>query len=120
MSLLNGASLEGYEIHMGRTEIGERLAGNPGAQRPDLSACRMALPAPDGRIWGCYLHGLFANTQVRHAWLTSLGWHDQTASAPDSDRSAMPPGVPGSFDRLADAFEAALDMPLLEKIIWES
>jgi adenosylcobyric acid synthase len=119
MSLLNGESLEGYEIHMGRTESSsawlEILERNAQPVRlPDGAA------SPDGRIWGCYLHGLFANQQVRHAWLTSLGWPGEAASPASSAGCAAAPDVPGSFDRLADALEAALDMPLLEKIIWES
>ena len=39
---------------------------------------------------------------------------------PVSSPSAAQTTVQSSFDRLADALEAALDMPLLEKIIWES
>jgi adenosylcobyric acid synthase len=119
MAHLNGTSLEGYEIHMGRTESAsawlEILERNAQPVRlPDGAA------SPDGRIWGCYLHGLFANSAVRHAWLTSLGWRDRAASPTASSTSAAPAAVPSSFDRLADALEAALDMPQLEKIIWES
>ena len=119
MSQLNGASLEGYEIHMGRTELTsawlEILERNAQTVRlPDGAA------SPDGRIWGCYLHGLFANLPFRRAWLASLGWRDPVASLSTPSAYTTPPAAPSSFDRLADALEAALDMPLLEKIIWES
>ncbi len=119
MSALNGESIAGYEIHMGRTEsastwleILERSA-QP-VHQPDGAS------SPDGRIWGCYLHGLFANQQVRGAWLSSLGWRNGTAGEPVASASAMQATTQSSFDRLADALEAALDMSLLEKIIWES
>jgi adenosylcobyric acid synthase len=63
----------------------------------------------DGRVWGCYVHGLFGNEGLRRAWLDSLG-HRPAEAAPADD----------SLDRLADAVEAALDMERLETIIRES
>lgn len=119
MSALNGASVEGYEIHMGRTQ-----SANTWLEILERNAQPVRLPdgatSPDGRIWGCYLHGLFANPQLRHAWLTSLGWCNATARLPASPASGALPAIDNAFDRLADALEAALDMSLLEKIIWES
>jgi adenosylcobyric acid synthase len=119
MSVLNGESLAGYEIHMGRTE-----SASAWLEILERNALPVCLPdgaaSPDGRIWGCYLHGLFANPQLRHAWLTSLGWRGEAACPPDFPASAEQPFFQSSFDRLADALEAALDMPQLEKIIWES
>jgi adenosylcobyric acid synthase len=119
MSAMNGEGLEGYEIHMGQTESAnswlEILERNAQPVRlPDGSASQ------DGRIWGCYLHGLFANQQFRHTWLTSLGWRGRAASPQVAFASAMQPSAQSAFDRLADELEAALDMSLLEKIIWES
>ena len=65
--------------------------------------------ATDGRIWGCYLHGLFANAGFRRAWLASLG---HAASTQEED------AFEASLNRLADAVEApALDMPRLDAII---
>ena len=28
--------------------------------------------SPDGRAWGCYLHGLFENESLRHSLLATL------------------------------------------------
>jgi adenosylcobyric acid synthase len=119
MSVLNGESLAGYEIHMGRTE-----SANAWLEILERNAQPVCLPdgaaSPDGRIWGCYLHGLFANPRLRQAWLTSLGWQAGTAAQPVSTASISQPTPQSAFDRLADALEAALDMSRLEKIIWES
>jgi adenosylcobyric acid synthase len=66
----------------------------------------------DGKIWGCYVHGLFANEKLRRAWLKSLGWKEDSAGEKDPFAE--------SLTRLADTLEETLDMELLEKIIWES
>jgi adenosylcobyric acid synthase len=68
----------------------------------------------DGRIWGCYLHGLFANTAFRHAWLTCLGWNPEhrSFSAQASDQ------LERSLDHLADEVQAAIDMSGIERILW--
>jgi adenosylcobyric acid synthase len=107
---LRGQTLEGYEIHMGRTrsdgtwlEITIRNGQPCHAEDGCIDA--------EGRIWGCYLHGLFANAPLRRAWLASLPPGDGTASADDS---AL---LDNALDRLADAVEAALDMKLLESIL---
>lgn len=66
----------------------------------------------DGRIWGCYLHGIFANDNFRRAWLGSLGW--KTKESP-----AQATLLEEALDRLADAIERALNMDLLGKILWK-
>jgi len=69
----------------------------------------------DGRVWGCYLHGLFANDGLRRAWLDSL--RNDRPAASDNGRGAS---LEESLDRLADAVEAALDMQRVEAILRES
>ena len=65
----------------------------------------------EGRIWGCYLHGLFENEPLRRAWLSTLGWQvsGPRMSAPDRYESA--------FERLADVVEDALDVGQLDAIV---
>jgi adenosylcobyric acid synthase len=106
---LAGQPVRGYEIHMGRTqaerawlEIVER-SGRPADVRDGVIS-------RDGRIWGCYLHGLFANQALRHAWLASLGWRQEASPGQAA-------GYEAGFERLADAVETALDMELVEAII---
>jgi len=65
----DGASFKGYEMHMGITE-------GPDRARP--FACLSGgidegARSPDGRVFGTYVHGLFADDTQRSAWLMRLG-----------------------------------------------
>jgi adenosylcobyric acid synthase len=102
-----------YEIHMGRTR-----GDFPWLRidREDASAESSfdGLADQEGRIRGCYLHGLFANDVFRRAWLASL----------DAGRARQPPVSAArrfeeSLDRLARVVEESLDMEVLERIIRE-
>lgn len=102
---VTGQTISGYEIHMGHTtgqaawlRIEER-SGKPVAVLDGGMG-------GNGRVWGCYLHGLFANDNFRRAWLRSLGYQSQAA-----------PTQPEPFEHLADVVEAALDMEKLNLIL---
>jgi adenosylcobyric acid synthase len=102
--------LEGYEIHMGRTSTARpwlEIARNGEA---DLVADGAA--SADGCVWGCYLHGLFANGAFRRTWLASLG----PGQGPAEEDSAL---LEGALERLADAVEETLDIKQLEMILGE-
>lgn len=110
---LNGTTLSGYEIHMGRTsaqspwlEIGP-AGGGEVCHGPDGAV------SADGRVWGCYLHGLFANDEFRRAWLVSLRADFRPATVRASDR------LQAGLDRLADALAEALPVERLERIVSE-
>jgi adenosylcobyric acid synthase len=108
LAALKGESVTGYEIHMGRTTGGsawldiEERSGQT-VHSPDGAV------AVQGRVWGCYLHGLFENESLRRAWLRSLGWQND--------------GQPATYDRhqvldeLADHVEAALDMKRIGSLV---
>ena len=114
-----GDSIRGYEIHAGQTqsdspwirlnvpESNEAIAGID-RSRPDGAR------SDDGRVWGCYVHGLFHNDRFRNAWLKSLGVTTINGSQSNNAHQV----VERSLDQLADAFEAHIDMKQLEKIIW--
>jgi len=111
-SAVKSMPLSGYEIHTGDSHGGtpwvviDRRNANP-VHVPD--GCISA----DGKVWGCYLHGLFANDNFRHAWLRSLGWQSEEAiSQADSFRQ--------SLETLVDSVESAMNMDLLNQIIWNT
>ncbi len=64
----SGAALRGYEMHIGRTEgpARDRAFMTFADGRPDGAV------SADGKIAGCYLHGLFASDEFRHAFLSSI------------------------------------------------
>ena len=111
LAALQNQAIQGYEIHMGRTT----------SQQPWLEISRrngMRLAVADGavtatgKIWGCYLHGLFTNASLRRAWLTSLGWHGE----PEQTSASL--HMQAMLDTVASHVEASLDMGRLEAIIW--
>ncbi|MCV2863998.1 cobyric acid synthase [Defluviimonas sp. WL0075] len=91
-----GAAMEGYEIHIGRTE---------GTDRARPFAVVDGVPegavSPDGRIAGSYLHGMFVGDAFRAAYLAGLG------AASSAQYGA---GVETVLDALADHMEAHLDV----------
>ncbi|MET0221623.1 MAG: cobyric acid synthase [Tardiphaga sp.] len=92
----SGAAVEGYEIHLGRSEGADcarpvlTIEG-----RPDGAA------SPDGRVQGTYVHGLFTGDAFRKAWLAHLG----IASSLAYDAQ-----IETALDALADHCETHLDI----------
>ena len=93
----DGVSLSGYEMHVGRT-------AGPDCARPlaMIGGSADGATSADGRVWGTYLHGLFADDRQRSAWLTRLG-----GSASRLDYES---GVEEVLDRLAAHMEKHLDL----------
>jgi adenosylcobyric acid synthase len=93
----SGRAIEGYEIHIGRTEGGDRarpFAHVAGVPEGAISA--------DGRVTGSYLHGMFSDDGFRAAWLGALG-----VAASGQSYGA---GVEAALDALAEHLEAHLDV----------
>ncbi len=105
---LRGTPIRGYEIHMGRSYSLDPTAPPLCHIGPPDSGHADGVLAAPGQIWGTYLHGLFDNDALRHAWLRSLGWQDHGRSF-DRQRA---------YNRLADHVRAHLDMVALRQIIW--
>jgi len=110
---LDGSLVSGYEIHMGETPSQSNWLKITKRNDDQVNVPDGCI-SPDGKIWGCYMHGIFANDAFRHAWLESLGWQKTERMTSQAESFNQ------SLNMLADAFEGALDMKLLEKIIWEN
>ena len=110
LSEINGASITGYEIHIGTSESDDLKPWLSIDLRSGESVSIMdGAISEDGKVWGCYIHGLFQNGDFRRAWLESLGW--QTVDISDSDR------LNDSINELADEMEKSLDLDYLRSIL---
>ncbi len=93
----SGTTVEGYEIHIGAT------TGPDCAQAwLDIAGRPEGAASPDGRIQGCYLHGLFAADAFRAAWLARIGSVDAGGG--------YARGVEVTLDALAAHLERHLDV----------
>ena len=101
IELASGQAVCGYEMHMGRS-AGADLA-RPMLRLGDRDDGAVS---PDGRVMGCYLHGLFAADGFRHAFLARL--KDRAASG-----LAYEAEVEDVLDRLAAHLETHLDLDAL-------
>lgn len=93
-SLVNGAAFRGFEMHVGVTRgtMAPLLEMDDGRVDGAVSA--------DGRVAGCYVHGLFAAAEQRAAWLALLG----SASNHREHESV----VDAALDEIARALEQSI------------
>jgi adenosylcobyric acid synthase len=94
----SGEPIHGYEMHMGRSS-------GPALARPmlDLYGRPDGAVSADGRVMGCYVHGLFAADDFRHAFLARL--RDRVASGLSFERQ-----IETTLDALANHLEAHVDL----------
>jgi adenosylcobyric acid synthase len=100
IEISTGMPVRGYEMHLGRTT-------GPELERPMLrlvGGCDGCV-SRDGRVAGCYLHGLFTSDPFRRAFLGSLG--------ADTGGIAYEQQIEATLDALADHLEQSLDLPAL-------
>ena len=95
--------LQGYEIHLGETS-------GPGCEQAmiNLGEVPHGACSHDGRIRGCYLHGLFGNDDYRAHIIRSLGGNS-------SGKNYLH-GVNTTLDELASEMERHLDIDALFEI----
>jgi adenosylcobyric acid synthase len=105
----NGLELSGYEIHSGQT-----ISSSPWIQRIPSRSLDGSV-SDDKQVWGCYLHGLFANEVFRSRWLESLGARSMVG---DELTTSAEQRVLDSLNRLADAFEHNMNFSLLEQMVY--
>ena len=107
---LGGAALDGYEIHMGLTQV----RGEP--------FCRLESGLEDGcrqgNVLGTYLHGLFdsgALTDRLARWLCGRKGIDPGSAAPELYRDYQA----RQYDLLAEGLRNAIDMEQIYRILKE-
>ncbi|HSV30948.1 MAG TPA: cobyric acid synthase [Atribacteraceae bacterium] len=112
---LPGARVTGYEIHQGRTILGEgyapfleldRVMGNPSMEKDGVMINRS--------LFGTYLHGLFDSASFRRAFLNMLRIRKNLLPLPASAPSRTDE-TNQELDRLADLLAERLDLTLLEE-----
>ena len=93
-----GQPVRGYEMHVGATT-------GPATSAPmlDLDGRRDGAVSADGKVMGCYLHGLFASDAFRAAFLERLG--GRAASGLAWERQ-----IDATLDALAEHLESSLDL----------
>ncbi len=100
--LPTGDPVEGYEIHLGETTGPDCARAWLQVQgRPEGAG------SANGRVRGCYLHGLFGSDGFRAAYLSGLGASAETAYSEELD---------AVLDALAAHVETHLDLDLLLRL----
>jgi adenosylcobyric acid synthase len=69
----HGEAVTGYEIHIGRTAGPDCVRPMLNIDQPGATPRPEGARSPDGRIAGCYVHGLFGADGFRRAVLAALG-----------------------------------------------
>lgn len=96
-SSFDGTSFSGYEMHVGVTA--GKDCDRPFSSIDDNSEGALS---PEGRVFGTYIHGLFADDRQRSAWLERLGGTSSTLNYEQQ--------IDDVLDRLAVHMEAHLDL----------
>ncbi len=134
---LNGLTVTGYEIHMGRTEAvngysfdgpGNDNGKGVGSDNTSDFVLRLtrregdAIDHPEGyvnergNVWGTYLHGLFANDNFRHAVLSNLLKRKGITASALQTKHFRTLSKDREYDRLADLLKQNLNMKLLREL----
>ena len=109
----NGEKVEGYEIHMGMSQVNEtplfRMT-NVGREKETEGSVR-----EDEMVFGTYLHGCMDKPGFRRYFLSFAKCGGKAVDmAPVEDYDAM---VDRNLDKLADGFEENMDMDAFMKIM---
>jgi adenosylcobyric acid synthase len=103
----------GYEIHQGRTEVGEAPAAFKVTRVQGRQADEMDGAAVGLRCFGTYLHGLFDHSGFRRGYLNAVRQSKGLQPLPPHAYNTNPK----DFDFLADWLRDNTDHPMLEAII---
>lgn len=96
-----GLKVHGYEIHHGIIQNTQ----TPLFKYNDGSCCGVA--SEDGKVWGCYLHGVFDDDLFRRSFIDRIRQKKGLAA---KNCVVAPYDVEVAFDRLASIVRQSLDM----------
>ena len=105
---IKGDIVEGYEIHLGDTEVKNPLLEITHRNYENCKAFDGS-SNENGLIFGTYLHGLMENDTVRTAWLEELGLHGTHFNFREYRERAL--------ERMADLVAESMDVDALDKIL---
>ena len=93
--------LKGYEIHVGKTHGRDTV-------RPfaDIDGIPDGAVSVDGKVAGCYLHGIFSSDEFRKQWLNQI----REGAASEYQYEVR---VEQYLDGVADGLEESLDIDSL-------
>jgi len=104
----NGSeTCKGYEIHMGETKL---MDGQSLTKLSDGTCDGCFL---DGKTWGTYLHGIFDNSSVIQAILTSCGKETKVQEFNYAEYKNE------QYDKLADHIRSSCDMEYIYRVMEE-
>ena len=110
MESLQGTNVEGYEIHMGETAIGE--GARPLLEITSRSSSQVQIAdgtyAAQGKILGTHLHGLFENPRVLLSFSNALRGEKGLTALSKEDIPLF--SKEEKYDRLAEQVRECLDM----------
>ncbi len=105
---LSGKRVNGYEIHHGISSV----AAEPLLRFDDATTCGSANRG--GKIWGCYLHGVFDNDEFRRWFIDRLR---KAAGLAPVGKIVAPYDLEGAFARLADQVRSCVDMDFIYRLL---
>lgn len=119
LEAFHGQRFTGYEIHMGRTELG------PGVNPAFTVIRRSGEPVEvsdgavneEGTVLGTYLHGIFDNDQWRRYLLNKLRVKKGLAPLEPTETDTLAKRQK-DYNKLADVLRNSLNMDLLYKIVF--
>jgi adenosylcobyric acid synthase len=109
--------IEGYEIHMGKSELGEKASSLFNIKNRSGQSCDIKDGAVSNQldVWGTYIHGIFDNDNFRNHFLNHLlSKKDKEAGI---DVINFKEKRKQAMDRLAEEVENNLNMKLLYEIL---
>lgn len=109
---VKGAKVAGYEIHMGRSELGEGL--EPAFRIFERSAKGVDIldgaVRPDGMVFGTYIHGIFDNDTFRRHVIDTMRERKGWGPLSDIEILTVHEQREKDFNKLADVVRTSLDM----------